>query len=137
MKTVGIAALAVTAAFLLSGCGTICNLASGDPDIYGGVKKDVTFIQTPNSGGVSGQGGAVILLVLAAETGLSLVADTLTLPLVVRMRRTDPASEDKAQPTGDEARKSRGRENSGADEGIPSSLFPSNLVPNPSLAGSR
>ena len=112
MKTVGIAAFAVTAAFLSSGCGTICNLKSGDPDIYGGVKKDVTFIQTPPSDPnstirASGQGGAIILAVIAAEMGLSLVADTLTLPLVVRMRQYEQASDDKTQPSGDEAGKSR------------------------------
>lgn len=33
MKTVGIAVFAVTAAFLMSGCGTIRNLKSGAPDI--------------------------------------------------------------------------------------------------------
>jgi uncharacterized protein YceK len=108
MKTIRIAVFAVTAAFLMSGCGTICNLKSGDPDIYGGVKKDVAFIQTPPSDPNSttwgsGQAGAIFLAIIAAEMGLSLVADTLTLPLVVRMRQNEQASDNKAQPPADEA----------------------------------
>jgi len=107
MKMIRIAVFAVTTAFLSSGCGTICNLKSGDPDIYGGVKKDVTYIQTPSSNptGVSGQGGVIILGIIAAEMGLSLVADTLTLPLVVRMRQNEQASDDKAQSPADKAGK--------------------------------
>ena len=102
MRTVRIALLVLPAVFLSNGCGTIRNLRSGDPDVYGGVKKDVEFIQTPGSGG-----GPELLVIMAAETGLSLIADTLTLPLVVRMRQNEQTSDDKAQPTSDEAGKSR------------------------------
>ena len=45
MKRIRIATLSMAAAFLLGGCGTILNLKSGDPDVYGGVKKDVAYIR--------------------------------------------------------------------------------------------
>ena len=44
--TLLVAALAV----LASSCGTVCNLASEKPEIYGGVAKDLEFAQTPNPG---------------------------------------------------------------------------------------
>src|SRR5918911_112307 len=48
--------LAVVAgtAVTLSGCGTILNLAGDDPDIYGGVQKDLAFTQTPRTSPLSG-----------------------------------------------------------------------------------
>jgi len=39
--------------------------------------------------------------------GLSLIGDTLTLPIVVRMRRNDQASDTPAKPVSEEAGKSR------------------------------
>jgi uncharacterized protein YceK len=65
MKRAWMAMLAAMAAVLLGGCGTICTFGGGDPDIYGGVQKDVAFIQTPRwniGGGGSGSGQAGILL---------------------------------------------------------------------------
>jgi uncharacterized protein YceK len=111
MKRIRIATLSMAAAFLLGGCGTILNLKSGDPDVYGGVKKDVAYIQTPPADNsatqASGQGGAILVGIIAAEVGLSLIGDTLTLPIVVRMRRNDQASDTPAKPVSEEAGKSR------------------------------
>jgi uncharacterized protein YceK len=78
-RTVALVALATA---LLSGCGTVVNFAKGDPQIYGGAQKDVEFCLTPNNLGNSGPGAIVILGVLIADMGVSLVADTLTLPLI-------------------------------------------------------
>jgi uncharacterized protein YceK len=72
------------AAVLLSGvgCGTIANLASGNPEIpYGGVQKDLEWFAKPPSSWSGGDGH--IIFVLAAELGLSFVADTLTLPVAL------------------------------------------------------
>jgi hypothetical protein len=38
--------------------------------------------------------------IVAADAGLSLVADTLTLPVVIRMRHIDQDKEDKIDPVG-------------------------------------
>jgi len=93
MKRIWIAALVVILA-LTSGCGTILNFRSGDPEVYGGIQKDVEFIMTPPAAGGgatngSGPGGAAPLLIVAADAALSLVADTLTLPVLLRKRRMD------------------------------------------------
>jgi uncharacterized protein YceK len=106
MKTIWFAALVVIPAFLASGCGTMCNLSSRDPDVYGGVQKDVNYIQTPrganfvatpSSAGLPNigvnKGGPFLLALVLADTGLSLVGDTLTLPVVLLMRRGDPDKE--------------------------------------------
>jgi uncharacterized protein YceK len=103
MKRAWIAVLCAVAAVLPTGCGTICNFAHGDPDVYGGVQKDVEFIQTPRTpggGGVSidNRGMAVLAALAFADTGLSLIADTLTLPLAIYMRHEDHASDDAVSP---------------------------------------
>jgi hypothetical protein len=96
-------AAAVAAVALLSGgCGTVCNLASGDPQVpFGGVQKDLETLQAPRSGSSrlsgSGKGAVVIVLLLPAELSLSFLGDTVTLPLAVWMRREDhDASADSA-----------------------------------------
>ncbi len=98
MKRAWIAALAAIAAVSPGGCGTICNFAHGDPDIYGGVQKDVELLQTPRTatgGGVSfNKGGPVFAVLLTGDVALSLVADTLTLPLAIYMRQNEHSSED-------------------------------------------
>jgi uncharacterized protein YceK len=113
MKRAWIAVLAAIAAVSPGGCGTIRNFAHGDPDIYGGVQKDVEFIQTPRTGvggGVSYQAGAVLAVLVVADVGLSLVADTLTLPLAIYMRQNEHASDDKGVPVdGGNQAKSAGR----------------------------
>ena len=113
MNKVSIAALAMIA-ILSNGCGTICNLKSGDPEVYGGIRKDVDYMMTPPASGnnqASGSGGSAagILVILTAEMGLSLVADTLTLPLVVRKRHKEQAGESEANPAGAEKESSSGR----------------------------
>ncbi len=91
MRTVWITALVVISSLLTSGCGTILNLRSADPEVYGGVQKDVEWIMTPAAGGTgtASGGNPAELVIIAAEVGLSLVGDTLTLPLVIRKRQQD------------------------------------------------
>jgi uncharacterized protein YceK len=80
---------------LPSGCGTVLNLSTQTPDIYGGVQKDVEFVLTPRHDQPAVSVGAVTLLwLVAADTGMSLVADTLTLPLVVYLKQHGEASVD-------------------------------------------
>lgn len=94
MKTVWNAALILVTSLLTSGCGTILNLRSGDPDVYGGVARDVEFMMTPQNVGGKGGGDPAILMLVAGEVGLSLIGDTLTLPLVMRKKRIDDGSMD-------------------------------------------
>lgn len=76
MKTTQIALLLALAAVSLCGCGTVFNLVGKDPQAFGGVQKDLDFIDTPNHLGKAG-------IVVYADVPLCFVADTLTLPLVV------------------------------------------------------
>jgi hypothetical protein len=39
------------AAVGLNGCGTVCNLAGREPEIYGGLGKDFEFASTPRFNG--------------------------------------------------------------------------------------
>lgn len=102
MKTLWIAALGVIAPLLTSGCGTIANLRSGDPEVYGGVAKDVEFMMTPQT--LGGEGDSAVLMLMAGEVGLSLVGDTLTLPLVICKRRIDDGYMDKTTSSSSEER---------------------------------
>jgi uncharacterized protein YceK len=80
-----ISAILMAAALLCGiGCGTIANLASGNPEVpYGGVQKDLTWLATPTSNEWGAGGSPAVVFILAAELGLSFVADTLTLPLAL------------------------------------------------------
>jgi uncharacterized protein YceK len=77
-----------------SGCGTIGNLASGRPEPYGGVAKDIEFLETPTTTPQTGQGGPIFAAVWLADLCVSATLDTLTLPLVihrdVRLQRLNP-----------------------------------------------
>jgi uncharacterized protein YceK len=103
MKGVRGPLLAGAVAVLLSGCGTVCNLASGNPDNYGGVQRDLQFASdaTDRGGlcrprpGDTGWGAACVLALYGADLSLSFVADTLTLPLAtyLRQRHENPAGD--------------------------------------------
>jgi uncharacterized protein YceK len=102
MKRTRIVGFAVLAAVCQGGCGTILNFAKGDPDIYGGVQKDIQFIQTPRAGGGGvGVNPSSLVLLVPVDACLSLVADTLTLPLAVYLRQNGHASDDKSVTGGD------------------------------------
>jgi uncharacterized protein YceK len=78
----------VLAALSLSGCGTVCNFRSGNPEIYGGIEKDVQYLMKPRTEPVSGQKGGPFLLALwCADVTCCALADTLTLPLIVCLER--------------------------------------------------
>ena len=70
-------------ALFVSGCGTIANLETGKPDLYGGVQKDVQLLGTPRPQpqgiGIRNLGS----LVLFVDLPLCVVADTLTIPLAI------------------------------------------------------
>jgi uncharacterized protein YceK len=80
----------------LGGCGTIRNFSSGDPELYGGVQKDIEFIETPRTakGGV-GVNTMTLALFVPADLCLSFVADTLTLPVAIWMRQNDQPNVDR------------------------------------------
>jgi hypothetical protein len=87
-----------------TGCGTTCNLAGGilhpesEPRVYGGVIRDVEILDTAVSGDApndpviqgSDKGAAVAMAALVslavADPMLSLVADTLTLPVTIPLQ---------------------------------------------------
>jgi len=104
-----------------NGCGTVCNLAGGvlhpdnEPRIYGGVIRDVEIIDkivnkpppdrpgTLNGSGIHGGGwGAGVVLVaivsvVAMDPVISLIADTLTLPITIPLQnRRIAQQEDKS-----------------------------------------
>jgi uncharacterized protein YceK len=79
--------LALLVAAFLSGCGTVRNLASSDPEPYGGVVKDGQFFSLfgKPAGPITHPAGVVVLAALygacLGEVGASFVGDTLTLPI--------------------------------------------------------
>jgi uncharacterized protein YceK len=89
MRQTWVAVLVALAGVPLSGCGTIRNLAGDDPEIYGGVQKDIAIIQTPPARSGVGVSPTTVAMFMPADLGLSLVADTLTLPLAIWLRQND------------------------------------------------
>jgi uncharacterized protein YceK len=87
MKRLPIALAAALLALALSGCGTVCNLANEDPQPYGGVVADVQFAFTPVERDMKDNGAFVFLGLVAADVALSLVGDTITLPLAIYLRQ--------------------------------------------------
>jgi uncharacterized protein YceK len=106
MKWMRAALLATTVAVPSIGCGTIVNLASGSPENYGGVQRDIQVAADASakggilsganigSGSSTGQpytAGAIvavgILALYGADLSLSFVADTLTLPLLIYLHQ--------------------------------------------------
>jgi hypothetical protein len=90
MKKTGIGAILALAAASWSGCGTVCNLADGvghpsvdlvdsGPKIYGGIERDFDAL---NSNATIADPGKLSILLLA-EMPLTLVGDTLTLPITI------------------------------------------------------
>jgi uncharacterized protein YceK len=107
LPTAAVVALAVLSA---SGCGTVCNLASGDPQIYGGPQADIMMALTPAHGAgdtppsparegdatAEGFNGSWPFLLVLADIPLSLVGDTMTLPLTVYLRQNKHPKPDRA-----------------------------------------
>jgi hypothetical protein len=98
MKASIIAVVGAITAFLSSGCGTVFNLASCENmENYGGVARDGAFFASLH---LSPQGGARagILLIFPAmltEVSLSLLGDTLTLPITSFVQATRYEQEEK------------------------------------------
>jgi uncharacterized protein YceK len=108
MKGTQRALLAAAMLIPLSGCGTVLNLASGNPDNYGGVQRDLNFGKDatdkggfwtgpgrPETGGGSAEdtwGAGALLALYGADVGLSFLGDTLTLPLAAYLRHRHEAT---------------------------------------------
>jgi hypothetical protein len=101
---------------LLSGCGTVCNLAGGvlhpdrEPRVFGGFLRDMEIItgvtkpDMPGLGQTRGGKGAVILLaaaltIAAVDPMVSLAADVLTLPITIPLQNARQARERDAAAT--------------------------------------
>jgi hypothetical protein len=108
MNVVLLRVLGACAAVLFSGCGTVCNLAGGiihpdtEPRVYGGVLKDgeilVQMTHTPSGETRQlGKGGLVVLPVAAIEVTLSLVADTVTLPITSLLQHRREAANERGR----------------------------------------
>jgi uncharacterized protein YceK len=74
----------------LSGCGTVLNLASPKPLIYGGLAQDMKFLENPPHWHNTDPKGAMVLAVVLAvvvptEFCCTAVLDTLTLPITVAL----------------------------------------------------
>jgi uncharacterized protein YceK len=96
MRQTWVAVLVALAGVSASGCGTIRNLASQDPEIYGGVQKDVAVIQTPPARSGVGISPTTVAMFMPVDLGLSAVGDTLTLPLAIWLRQNDRHGDDKS-----------------------------------------
>jgi uncharacterized protein YceK len=86
-----------------SGCGTVLNFASGDPEVYGGVKQDAEILRmlyntTSNNTDGGGKKAAVCLALLFTDFPLSTMGDTITLPFTL-FREPKIPSEDRSSPT--------------------------------------
>lgn len=83
MPSTRLAVPLVLLAVLTSGCGTIANLNTGEPDFYGGVQKDIQWLATP-SRQPEGIGLANLgFLTLFVDLPLSIIGDTLTMPIAI------------------------------------------------------
>jgi uncharacterized protein YceK len=101
-----LAILVTIAVLLVSGCGTVFNLASGEPTNYGGVQRDLKWMTTPRDTpmfqpGTQDYFPLFILACLPIELGLSFTADTLTLPLVMYLSHKDHPRDDRNAPASD------------------------------------
>ncbi len=92
MKRTGIGAILALAAALCSGCGTVFNLTDGvfqpnadpedsGPKVYGGVKADFDYFAGGQTTGLDVSKASAVLLV--AELPMTLIGDTLTLPIAI------------------------------------------------------
>jgi len=85
------------------GCGTVCNLASGDPEVpLGGVRRDLQILDTTSSCNLSGMNGseaAVLFALIPIELTLSATGDLLTLPLAVYLRQNEPPDSPAVSPS--------------------------------------
>jgi hypothetical protein len=98
MKKMGFGVVVAIGAVFLSGCGTICNLAScGNMENYGGVKKDVGFLENTQLHPSSSILTIVVCPAIGAELSLSLLGDTLALPLTsyVQSNRNERESKER------------------------------------------
>jgi hypothetical protein len=70
-------------AVLTSGCGTVCNLISDDPAIYGGCEHDRLFAEVlhPQTHPSTAKGAVGMMLFPPFLLTLDLIGDTLTLPI--------------------------------------------------------
>src|ERR1700675_2231569 len=91
MNSARVVVLLGISALALSGCGTISNLSTGEPELYGGVQKDIQLLGTPRTQpegiGIRNLGQ----LVLFVDLPLCFVGDTLTLPIaILELQRGGP-----------------------------------------------
>jgi uncharacterized protein YceK len=90
------------------GCGTLLNLKSGHPEPFGGVQRDIEFLNTPAEGdrefktnGDYGIFAAVIMGVWGADLCASGICDTLMLPFLARRdEKKDREDREKAEREG-------------------------------------
>jgi uncharacterized protein YceK len=71
----------------LAGCGTINSYANGCPAPYSGVSTDRAYLRTVSSFGSD----ALRWAMLTSDLPLSLVVDTVTLPIAIWAERPPPA----------------------------------------------
>ena len=116
----GWAVMVSVAVVSLSGCGTFCNFGAsivhfdGDelerPAIYGGFQLDMELARhLANNGGFGSnenKATAVIVLLEMADIPLTLVTDTLTLPITVLVQQIRVANRPRNQPTNENAESS-------------------------------
>jgi uncharacterized protein YceK len=100
MKPVAVALIALVIFVPICGCGTVYNLTSGEPRVYGGIAKDaelmdalVTHVPSATTGVANSASGEIVAAALVVafvlvEPPLSCIADTLTLPITYSCEKT-------------------------------------------------
>jgi uncharacterized protein YceK len=96
--TITAVCVVVASALTLAGCGTVDNMCFENPQtnqvpmhVYGGIEADVKFL-TEDEGGRANQATDPLKIVYLADLPLSLVADTITLPVTLPMAYVEKES---------------------------------------------
>jgi hypothetical protein len=75
--------MALLIALFSIGCGTVANLKSGEPEVYGGLGKDVDCLRKFSETAEPKRGNIFFLAFWLPEVCVTSVTDTLTIPAVL------------------------------------------------------
>jgi uncharacterized protein YceK len=105
----------------LSGCGTMANLTSSNPTVYGGVSQDLIWESSVSQCHENKLFGLIVYLgILPVEFGSTAILDTATLPIV--LLRDHQSKVDWTSSSADSLGKKTSQSMSAADAPPPSPL---------------
>jgi hypothetical protein len=83
MKVARYLAFVAVITSLMTGCGTVCNLASSNPQVYGGLDKDAELTREIQGRAIAPPVKLAVAVFVLPDFLASLAGDTLTLPLML------------------------------------------------------